>query len=212
MRRLQQAVHNFLICVSRLVSNKRVRFSKRGSLTGQIQRDAAQQRRAVSLRRRLHTFLLQPVQNEIVDGIAYPGRIGDLGGIGPLGRLERPMFLPRRSLLDPLLQQRDLPLGKLAPGGDGRYPALLVGGGDALDHGAFFQVARENRAVAVAEILLGRLFHVEVEHGGAMGLVRAMAREAVLRQDRPDVAIELDLLRQGRAGRSRHLCSRAHRK
>src|SRR5262249_58504198 len=70
-----------------------------------------------------------------------------------------------------------------------RHAFLRIIGEDALDQQTVLRLARNNG------FRLDRLFaHVQTQAGLAGVLVRAVAGETVLCQDRPDVAIEFELL------------------
>jgi hypothetical protein len=81
----------------------------------------------------------------------------------------------------------------------GRHSLAQVLGGDALNKCTFFQIARHNRKMA-AQVLLCRFLHVEVKYRRPVGLIGAMTREAIFGQNRPNIPVELNHLRQRGTG------------
>src|SRR5439155_626266 len=70
-------------------------------------------RSPASLGRRLEAVLLQPGEDEVVDGVADPAERLDGRGRGPLRRDERPVRLVLGALGDPALERLLLGLGQL---------------------------------------------------------------------------------------------------
>ena len=116
-----------------------------GRQTGEIQCGPASQSAAVRLRRRRQTGLLEPGQDEPVDGIANPLRGLDPRRIGPGQGREGPVFRPRGALLDPTPQHLDLILGQFLVGVLGRHPQGGVRVGDPLVDEARLRVAWSDR-------------------------------------------------------------------
>src|SRR5206468_4325766 len=159
-----------------LVLEERIPVCSSRGYTRQIQRHTSKQGRAVSFGRSLQSVPFQPLQYKIVDRIAHPGRISDLRQAGTNRRNERPMLLPLRSLLNPLGEKRNLTIRKRRP--PERHAQLLIRRCDPADHETLRGITRNNGETTVAEILLGRVFDVEVKDRGAVRLVWTMAGEA----------------------------------
>ena len=110
------------------------------------------------------------------------------------------MSLPRRSLLDPLLQYRDVTRRQLLARIDRRHELLGIGGDDALDEFARIDFPRHDRLrFRVRSKQTG--LRIEPQFGLSLVRIRAMTDETVLGKYRPHVAIELDHLRQRRLSR-----------
>lgn len=72
-----------------------------------------------------------------------------------------------------------------------RRHAVVVAAGDAGDDFACLGITGSDRAVAVA-VRNGRIADIQPEVGFACAGIGAMTGEAAVREDRPDIAIELD--------------------
>ena len=121
-----------------------------------------------------------------------------------------PVRLPLGAFRDPAPQRRDL-IGRepRAPALGEGHPPLLVRVEQAGDERALVRRTGDHRHRARGERALGDLFAVEPQAGLAGGLVRTVAREAVLGQDRPHVAVVAEVARIARPrGRPR----RQHRR
>src|SRR5207249_11562319 len=97
---------------------------------------------------------------------------------------------------DPAADERDFALAQPAAGFGLRHPFRFVLRRDAAEQLALLRLAwHDHRAI----FPLGKcsLFSVEPEVRLSLGLVRPVAIEAVVGEDRPDIAVELDGLRQG---------------
>ena len=74
MRRREKTVHNLFVGIGTGVRNEIIHFFGRGRQTDKVEVNAANQNGLVRLRRGLHTFLFEFGEDEVVDGIADPGR------------------------------------------------------------------------------------------------------------------------------------------
>ncbi len=203
--RIEQAVHELLVSVRRFVIDERGDLGARGRQAGEVERQAADKRDAVGLGRGREVSFLEFRKDEPVDGRVDVYRFASRKPFrqrGP-GRLDiRPVALPRGALLDPQLEQRDLPRRQRLAGRRRGHAPLRVLLGDALVQLALVQLAGDDGAFlgAVAE---EPGLRVEAEVGLALVLVGAVTLEAVVGQDRLDVAVEIDGLRQRRRGPER---------
>ena len=163
----------------------------RGREPGQVERQPANQQRSIGFRRWREPLPFQPRQNEVVDRVAGPLLVLDLGQRRPLGWNEGPVLLPLCALFDPAANQLDLPLGQLGQTEIGRGHAEgFVGGADPLIHDALRRVAPDDRKSPARELSECAIFRVEVHIGLAVGLVRPMAGKTPFREDGPDIAVE----------------------
>ena len=133
---------------------------------------------------------LEPPQHEVVDVVAGPLGVGDGRHHRPLGRDERPVRLPLRALVDPQAKGLYLHLVEgLAAAG---HPHPRVVGRDAVHEEARRRVSGDDGGAAVAAAVGERaLGHIEPQAGLARRLVGPVAREAVLREQRPHLAGEV---------------------
>ena len=180
-----------------------------GRQARQIQGDPAGQRAPVGLGRGRQPLGLEPREDEPVDRVARPRLVGHRGRRVIGDGLERPVLVPGRALVDPARQHVDL-RGRQPLVGQrrGRHAQALVGVGDALVQHARPGVAGHDGGAPRARSER-TLLRVEAQPRLAGALVGPMAREAVVGQDRPHVALEVDGGGRGRralggeAGRGR---------
>jgi hypothetical protein len=125
-------------------------------------------------------FLLETRKDEAVDGIL----LSHLRNLGTLWRNERPVRLPFGTRIDPLFDQCDLLLCERVP--DRGHALRLLIGAYAKEERAMGGVTRSEHSKRTA------ILCVQTQVGHAALLIRAMATEAVVGEDRPDVAIEID--------------------
>src|SRR5262245_53333134 len=105
----------------------------------------------------------------------------------------RPSARPTPPLLDPPPQQVDLRGGQgLAEPARAHAPALPRGGDSAVEL-AGGRAAGHRGAAARVQFGQGAVLAVEAETGLAPRLVRPVAGVAVVREDGPDVPVEIDL-------------------
>src|ERR1043165_9902016 len=85
----QQAVHSFLVCISRPVRNERCHFFGSGGKACEVVGDASDQSWPVGLFRRLQPFFLQTAEDERINRGSRPLLILSLRNRGALGSYER---------------------------------------------------------------------------------------------------------------------------
>ena len=134
-------------------------------------------------------FLLLTVREERVDGVGFAvlrhGRT-DHGFVGP-------MATPGRALLDPFFEERHLGRRDRLVLLRRRHDFLRILGFKPLDEFALFGFAGQDDEVPLA-VAFGVLFVVEAQLSLASFLVGSVARDAVLGQDRADLAAVADRL------------------
>ena len=191
-RRGEQAVDLALVGVRPVVGEEGVQLLGRRLEAGQVVRQAAQQGLAVGLRRRLEALGGVARGEEAVDWAARPFG-ACVRHLGALGRDERPVLLPRRAGGDPALEGRDLlQVERLVEVGR-RHDVAGILAADPADELARVRVAGDEHRERL-------LLHVEAHIRLALGLVGTVARVAVVGEDRPDVAREVDVLCRGGEG------------
>ena len=200
-RRREQPVDGLLVGVGGVVVQEVGELDRGRGHAGEVEGDAAQQGRAVGLVGRGQALGLEPPQHEAVDVVAGPLGVGDGRHDRPLGRDERPVRLPLRALVYPQAEGLDLRLVEgLAAAG---HPHPRVVGRDAVHEEARRRVSGDDGGAAVAAAVGERtLGHVEPQAGLPRRLVGPVAREAVLREQGPHLAGEVDGA-PGHRGRSR---------
>ena len=191
MRTGQQPVDQFAKGARRRVGDKRPHLFPSRRQPGEVERQAADQRTAVGLPRRLVALCPQRRQHEPVDVVEDERAVFDAGWHGTGDRLVRPVQFVLRALGDPALEQRFLGGIEFLSRVGRRHEIVLIVRRDAPDQFALAWLAGDDRRGAV-EIGQGTFASVEPQIGLALLGVGAVAGEAVVAEQRPDVAREVD--------------------
>ncbi len=211
--RCEQAVNHFGERIRCRVFLKCVNLFGRGRQTGEIERNAAYEGPAVSQFRGGHPLLLEPRQNESVDGGLRPSGIFDSRRRGIVNWLERPEctllgpdhvatgfrgdhgrgFGPQCAGLYPLGESVDVFLFELAALGHFELARLA----DGQDQQTFVRIAGHDRGAGLAAFQQGRAR----VHPQPAELRIGMAGVAAGRQDGTDFGFE-------KVGRGCGLCRR----
>ena len=200
LRAGQQAVDDLLIGVGRAVVQERLDLLGRRRQAGQVEAEAAEQRRAVGLGRGRQAVGLEARQDEGVDRVADPAAILDGRRLGPPRRPERPVV----ALLGGDRLVRDLGVVGRGEGGqakDHRHRA-------AERHGAW--AASSSRDIA--PVALAQIFSTTRSPYGASDRSRAVEDQAdliddagqaeqVLRVRHRDIRIAQEVAREDVLGR-----------
>ena len=180
-----------------------------GRQAGQVEGHAPGERAPVGFCGGAEPRVLEPCQDEAVERVAAPGFVFDRGRRRPVDGGERPVLVPGGALLDPAGEDFDLFRGERLVRDLGRHPPERVGVRDALDQETRRGVAGNDRWIARPVAAPGgrpraerAVPGVEPQVGLARRLVGPVAGEAVVGEDRPDVALEVDRGRRlgGRGG------------
>ena len=143
--------------------------------------------------------LLELRQDKTVDRVAGPGRSLDFGPDRTFRALESPVPMILGSLVNPALDQIDLPVRQLSPRARGRHlPARILGADSPIEHAGGGVAGDDHRAPKIS-LLEGTLGSIESEFELTFLLVRTVTFEAVIGEDGSDFQIEVDL-RCRRAG------------
>ena len=196
LRRREQDVEIPLIGVGPGVGQEGLDGGRVGGQAGDVEGGPAGERAAVGLRGRLEPRGLEPGEDEAVDRVSDPRLVLDRRRLGLRGWDERPVGLVFGPFLDPADEQLLLGGRERLLGLGRRHHLLGVVGEDPVEHHARVGVARHKGAA-----LDGLVTLVEPEVGLAAGTVGPVAGEAVLHQDRADIAVVGEFVgRRGRAG------------
>ena len=122
--------------------------------------------------------------------IGQPAFLTD-GRAGFLGASKAQCVDGRRPLLDPAAEHRDLRGGQLLAALLGRHAQIGVVALDPVDQLALVRLAGHDRHAAALELGEGPFLGVEPQPGLALLIVGAVAGEAIVREDRPDIAREV---------------------
>ena len=182
-----QAVDQFLVGIGRCVLFERVDFLRFGRKAGQIKIQAAGQRAAIG---RSHGFEAQRTQACAHQGIDRFRSGWDLGF--NRGQVS-PVPLILRALGDPTPDQF------LLRGGEGlvrlrrRHLFIRIGAEQPAHDFAILGFAGDQRHFAGFGLLDGRIAQVQTQTALDLLRVGPMAGKAIVRQDGPDIAVEIDL-------------------
>ena len=188
VRRLQQRVDSLLVRVRRPVGQERVDLGRRRRQSGQVVGDASQQRFLVRFGRRLKPLALETGEDELIDRIARPSRPLRRRRLRACGRHVGPVRVPLGTRVNPSAQHGNLRVRQRVARLEWRHPLLRIGMGDHLDEQALGGIARLDHAALGKRALTG----VEVKPRLPLLLVRAVAGEAVVGEDREDLPGETD--------------------
>ena len=194
MRRRQQPVRRRLVsglAPPRHVFEKIIHLLQSRRQARQVEARPAEPDLRCGLDRRLASLLLQPGQDEGVQRLAHPRGISYFRHRRILRRHERPVLLVLRTLRDPSLHRLDLrrrqPLVRFRR----RHQFVFMRTEHAQHDLAFLRLPRHDRGVS-AQIRVGRTRLVQPQVRLARLRILAVTVEAVLGEDRPDVAVEVE--------------------
>ncbi len=196
LRRGQQLVHKLLVGSGRRVGDKCFDLFRLGREADQVEVQPPGERAAVRFRRDLQSRLGQSLAHQMVDrlGAVRRGRFDR--------RLVRPMPLILAALGDPALDDRLLlvrqPLVRLRR----RHDHVRIGAVDTGHDFAFVRLAGNNGLVVHRLVA-----DVQPQLRLSPVLVRPVAQEAVVREDRANIAVELQFFLGGGETRDCH-CER----
>ena len=199
-RRLQQAVHDALVGVGILVREQRLDLGERRRQPGQVKGHAPQQRFLGGLGRRRQAVRVELRQNERVNRRPHHGPGLHRRHRGTLRRFKGPMPLVVRALFEPLLEHRHLPRRELLVRLGRRHDVVGIRRRDAPPQRALRHLPRHHRAQPFAQVRARAVLGIQTQLRLALLLIRPVAREAVVRQNRPHVVVEIHLLRHRRSG------------
>ena len=188
--RLHQPIDQLLVGIRRLVVDERFDQRRLRRQARQIETEPAGERPAVGFRRGRQAGRFQLGQNERIDRVLHPGRVLHRRRRRPRRRNQRPVRLILGPFGDPLLERLLLRGGQLLLRRRRRHHRIGIGRKDPRDDGAFAGLARHDRVVFDGDFAL-----VEPQIGLSRGAIRPVTGKAVLGQDRPDVAVVLELVR-----------------
>ena len=186
----EQPVHETLVGVRRGVGHEGVDIGRRRRQAGQVERQTARERAAGRLGRGHEPLALQPGEDEAVDLAVCPIAVRDRGRLRALRRPVRPVVLELRALEDEAAEDLDLAFRERRVGMQGRHPVQRLARRDPLEQLALVQAARHQRPATRGQNAQRRLRLVEAQPRLTHGHVRTVALVAVIREDRPHVAME----------------------
>jgi hypothetical protein len=181
----EETVDEFLVGVWCGVVEERFDVSGGRRESGEVEGDAADEGFARRFRGEGEALFLECAEEEAVDGVAAAGRrrFGDWWDEGPVAFVGG-------AFGDPAAEEVGLGRGDRLVEVGGRHEVVLVGGEDPAEDLAVFGFLEVDARVAGFAAFDCGLAEVEAEVGLALLFVGAVAMEAFVREDGPDVAIE----------------------
>ncbi len=194
-RRGQVVLDGAGVRAGRSIAHERVDVGGRRREAGQVERETADDDLGRGRRRRREAFGVQPRAHERIDRVRTRVPVTGTRHADRVDRDERPMRPVVRTLDDPSLEQRlvrrrqrQVRLGR-------RHPVVLVVCIDAPDELALARVARlDDRPpfADVVELLQHALAQVEAQLRFPLPGIGAVAAEAAIGEQRPDLVTEID--------------------
>ena len=175
----------------RVIGEESLQVGVGGWQAGEVEGGAAKERGLRGVAVGLESLGGERSREESIDGVAAGRNLRD----GRLDRnLEGPVTLVFGAFFDPLFDEGDLGFGEHLMELRRRHVVVRVVGAQTLHYFAFFRVARQDRRFAGLAALARRLERIQTELTLDLVLVGAVTGVARVREDRADVAIELNLL------------------
>ena len=138
----------------------------------------------------LELSCLQLGQDEMVDGVPWPGAVEHAGDTRPLGRDVRPVLFELGPLGDPVVQLGFLFRGQRLAAVLRRHHVVMIRGVDTLVERTFFRGTRHEDFVCVKCVAED----IEPKVRLTLVAVKAVTGETVVREDRPNIPVKLDRL------------------
>ena len=190
-RAREEPVEELFVGIGRRVGEELLDLGGRGRQAGDVEGGAADERGPVGFGLRLEPTLREFGSHELVDRMVASFVAGRHVRLGR--RHKRPVRLIRRSFGDPAPEELHLLIREAADLGIGRrHHAVGIVGDDAGHELAGGRIFRNDRPRTALQLRDGLLGDVEPQAGLSVAAVGAVAGEAVVGKDRPDVAVERD--------------------
>ena len=177
------------------IVNKRVDLLERWRQTEQIEVHPTDQRRLFCFDRWLNTLGGQLSIDKGVNGVFLPAVgciVTDRRNRCPLDRLERPVLGVGSPLINPILQQADLSICQSLAMLRRGHAQIVIGRRHPLDQFTLSRLLGDDRRVP-AQVGDGTIAMVQPQVCFTLVFVRTVTLEAMIRQNRTDVAVEVDL-------------------
>ena len=197
IRRLgQQAVDQFPVSLRGLVRDKRLHLIRRRRQSREIQTHASYERMLVRLPRGVPPAPFQLREDKAIHVIASPLRILHRRQCLTLRLHVRPMRLVLRPLPNPLLQDRLLIRRQRQLRFLWRHHLIGILRKNPIHQFAVLHIARFDRKRSVLGLGHGRFTDIQPQFCFARRRIRSVAGVAILRKNRPHIAIKRNLLRR----------------
>lgn len=102
------------------------------------------------------------------------------------------MLLPRRARYDPTSNRFDLSRCEALIGIDRGHAYVFFVTADTGKDLAFFRMARHNRAQSRIPLIQGAFLNIQSQTALTVVFIRTMTGETSVRQERPDISIEVN--------------------
>lgn len=198
----QQGGHIAFIGIGPLVGDKGLDFVPVRRQADEVEGEPASQGAAIRLGGGAQAFLLESRQDKVIDRPKGPGRIRHRRQCQCLRRLIGPMPLIVGPLGNPSPDPLDLLGAKTRALPRRRHHLVLILTEEPMEHLAGLRLSGHDRRMT-AQVRRGALKGVEAKAGLALLLVRAMAGNAMIRDQGTNVPIEIEARLSGHGRRGR---------
>ena len=188
----EHLVDRFFIGIGRGIRSEVVDLLERRRKAAKVKAGAAEQGEAVGLAGGFQARLREAMRHPMIDPIAGPSLVGDFRQGAILRLNERPMFGIARPFVDPAGDQGDLGGLEPFPFLGRRHPGGLIGLVQPRNKLALRRLPRNDRDRPARKLANGLAANVKPQLATPVGFVKAMTSKAVLREDRTDLAVEVD--------------------
>ena len=191
VRTRQESVDEPFVGLRIGIGHEGVDFSRERREPDEVDGEPTDQRRPVGLGRRVQARALEFLEHESIDLGSQPCRLLHERRRGPRRRYKGPVRLVGRPLPNPAVEESPLVVGQPAIGLRRRHDHVGVGRVNPLEERARPNLAGHNRPCRN-----GCLPHIQPQVRLPLVAILTVAIKAVLRQDRPDIAVELERFRR----------------
>ena len=198
----KQTIHRLLIGLIAAILQKGILACYIGGQSRQVDRNPAQQGLPIRFLIGLETFLPEFGEDEMVDLVAHPFLFSGQGQFRFFRWDESPMLFVLCTLPDPFFNDLDLQWTELQIGRRRRHQDRRIGSRDPVIQFRLSGFSLDNDVFRGIVLQCGKssLLDVQAKPGFPLIGIRAVAFEASVGQDGPDMKIEIDLVRYRCAG------------
>ena len=203
-RRVEQLLDELVVSLRRLIRDEHIDLGGCRRQAGEIKRQPANQRDLVRLRRWLQSRLVQLREHKTINRILDPRFIADLRQLRSSRRDERPVRLVLGPFVDPTLERRDLFRRNFLTGRRRRHLEICIVSRQPSDDFTLGPLTGNDADLARFKLRGRSIALIESQSSLPLFFIGAVTLEAIVGQDRSDIAAELKFFgRRVRSGQHR---------